>query len=153
MNSLWFIPAIMSVFGGMGEYNAGKDMIQLGRQQELQTEENALLEKRELEESVRRQEIKDKQALGSARAKMAASGARLEGSVGGYLDFIEDEQSLELKWMKTAGESRIRLNRQAGLTEAQATRIQGKAKKFGLFTGIATGFSILGQGGLFEKTN
>lgn len=151
MGALWFIPAIMSIFGGIGEYKAGKKMDKLADQQALLAEENAVLEKRELDENVRRQEQRDKRVRGSATAKAAASGARLEGSVGDYLGYLESEQGTQLDWMKTAGESRVRINKQSSLLQAQQTRIQADSKKAGLFTGVAGAFSFLGQGGFFAK--
>lgn len=151
MNPLWFIPAVMSVFGGVADYNSGKEMEGLAKQQELLAEENAILEKRELDESVRRQEKKDAQVRGAALAKSAASGARVEGSVSDYLEYIDDEQVRELDWMKTAGASRIRLNKQASINEAKALKIQGKSKKYGLITGAVSAFSFLGQGGMFSS--
>ncbi len=149
MNALWFIPAIMSVFGGVGEYKAGKDMEKLAAQQSLLAEENALLEKRELDENVRRQQVRDKRVRGTALAKAAASGARLEGSVGGYLGYLDSEQGRQLDWMKQAGHSRIQMNKAASQLQAQQTKIAGKAKKFGLFSGVAGAASFLGQGGFF----
>ena len=113
MNGLWFIPAIMSLFGGIGEYKAGKEMEKLADQQSLLAEENAVLEKRELDENVRRQEVRDKRVRSSARASAAASGARISGSVAGSLDYLSAEQSRQLDWQKEAGKSRIKINKQS----------------------------------------
>lgn len=152
MNPLWFIPAIMSVFGGVQDYQAGKDMESLARQQELMAEENAMLEQKELDENVRRQNLRDAQVRGSAQAKAAASGQRVEGSLSNYLDFIDEEQSREIDWMKTAGASRIRLNKQAANNQARSLRIQAKTRKRGLYSGLLKGASMLGAGGLFSST-
>jgi len=149
MNPLWFIPAIMSVFGGVQDYKAGKEMESLAREQELMAEENAALEQRELDENVRRQENRDALVRGSAAAKAGASGRRVEGSLSDYLGYISDEQGRQVDWMETAGASRIRLNRQSANLQTQALRLQAKDKKSGLLSGFMQGVSMLGQGGLF----
>jgi len=149
MNPLWFIPAALSVFGGIGEYQSGKDMKKLAVEQELMAQENEQLERRELEEGLRRQKNANAQLRGTAQAKAAASGARIEGSTQGYLDYLQTEQAREINWMQDAGESRIRLNKQAALNEAKALRIQAKSKKYGLISGLVSGLSILGSAGLF----
>lgn len=153
MNPLWFIPAVASVFGAVTEYNAGKDIKALAVEQELMAEENAALEQRELDENIRRQKLQDAQVRGSALARAAASGRRVEGSLKDYLSFINDEQTRELDWAKTAGASRIRLNKQAALNQARATRLQAKAKKAGAFTGLLGAVSMLGKGGLFSSSS
>ncbi len=151
MNPLWFVPAILSVFGGVQDYEAGKEMQSLAREQELMAEENAALEQRELDENVRRQKNRDAQVRGSAAAKAAASGQRVEGTLSDYLSFIESEQGRELDWMESAGASRIRLNKQAAMNQARSLRINADAKKNGLYTGFLQGLSYLGQGGLFSS--
>ncbi len=150
MNPLWFIPAIMSVFGGVQDYKAGKQMESLAREQELLAEENAALEQRELDENVRRQNNRDAQLRGSAAAKAAASGQRVEGSLSDYLSYIENEQSREIDWMQAAGASRIRLNKQAARNQARSLRIEAGSKKSGLYTGMLQGLSYLGTGGMFS---
>ena len=152
MNPLWFIPAIMSVFGGVQDYKAGKEMENLAREQELMAEQNAALEQQELTENVRRENLRNSQIKGSAAAKAAASGRRVEGSLSSYLDFIEEEQGREVDWMRSSGASRIRLNRQAAMNQARSTRLQARAKKRGLYTGLLGAASTLGKGGLFSPS-
>lgn len=153
MNPLWFVPAVMSVFGGIGEYQSGKEMKKLAAEQELMAQENEQLERRELEEGLRRQRNANAQLRGAAQARAAASGARVEGSAQNYLDYLQTEQAREVNWMQDAGESRIRLNKQAALNEAKALRIQAKSKKYGLVSGLLGGLSMLGAAGLFSSAS
>jgi len=151
MNPLWFIPMIMSVFGGIQEYKAGKEMDALAGEQERLAVENKRLEDEETAEKIRRQEIKDKQLLGSARARAAASGVELSGTVGGYLDFMDDTQGDEIAWMRKAGASRSRLNLQAGLLDAKRTRLGAKQQKTGAFNAIGTVGMFGLQSGMFGE--
>ncbi len=153
MNPLWFIPAVSSLFGAVSNYNASKDIKALAVEQELMAEENAALEQRELDENLRRQRLQDVQTLGSATARAAASGQRVEGSLKNYLSFIDNEQGRQLDWLKEAGASRIRLNLQAARNQARATRLQAKAKKTSAFTDIFGAVSILGKGGFFSSSS
>ena len=151
MNELWFIPAIMSIFGGINDYKAGKELEGVARQQELQAEENAVLEQKELDENIRRQKIQDDRVKASAISKAAASGARIEGSTSQYIDYIGEEQGRQLDWMADAGTSRIRLNKQSALLDAQTTRIQAKSqKRSSIFNAGIQAFGFLGQGGYFK---
>ena len=148
--SLWAIPAIMSVFGGMQEHEAGQKMEGMAQQQRLLAEKNAALEAKELAEDVRRQGIKNAQVSGAARARASASGATLEGTPADYLAFIDSEQSSELKWMKEAGASRIKLRKQYAMMDADSLQLQAEQQKMGLYTGVLQGVSFLGEGGLFS---
>jgi len=153
MNPLWFLPAVSSLFGAVSEYNASKDIKALAAEQELMAEENAVLEQRELDENLRRQRIQDAQVRGTALARAAASGRRIEGTLSDYLTTINNEQTRELDWAKTAGASRIRLNLQAARNQARATRLKAKAKKRAAFSGVLNAASILGAGGLFSTSS
>lgn len=149
----WAIPAMLSVYGGMQQYSAGKEMEALAQQQRLLAEKNEVLETKQLEEEMRRQDIKDKQIAGAARARAAASGVEItHGSASDYLEFIHREQTTEMKWMKSAGESRIRLRKQYAMLDAATLEMQAKQQKQGLYTGIIQAFSFMGQGGLFTST-
>ena len=125
----WLIPALFSLAGGVAGMQGGREVEGLAAQQDLMAEENALLEQRELDESVRRQERENSQLKGKALARAAASGARIEGGVSDYLEYYEGELDKDVDWMKTSGASRIRLNLQAGKLQAQSTRISGKAQQ------------------------
>ncbi len=147
----WLIPALFSLAGGLAGMSSGREVEGLADQQDLMAEENALLEQRELDESVRRQERENKQLKGRALARSAASGARIEGSVGDYLEYFEGELDKDVDWMKTAGASRIRLNKQAGKLQAQATRIQGRSQqRTSMWTGLLGAATAFGSSG-FSK--
>lgn len=146
----WLIPAAASVFGGLQGMKSGKQTQRLAKEQVLLAEQNAQLQQRELDEQVRRQEIQDKKTKSSALARGAASGARVEGSVSGYLTHMEEEQDRQLDWMKTAGASRIRLDLEGQKMRAKALSIQGKNQSSSaFFTGVTGAFSFLDKGGYF----
>ena len=149
--SAWYFPAVMSVIGGIQGYSAGQEMQELADEQERLAEQNALLERRELREQVRRQAAEDRRVRSAALARAAASGARIEGSVADYLTHMEEEQTRQLNWLQEAGASRIRLNLQAGERQADATRIRASTQMWtSLITGFTQGFGYLDRGGLFE---
>jgi len=148
----WVLPAMLSVYGGMQQYSAGKEMESLAQQQRLLAEKNEVLETKQLEEEMRRQDIQDKQIAGLAKARAASSGVEItHGSASDYLDFIHREQTTEMKWMKSAGESRIRLRKQYAMLDAATLDMQARQQKMGLYTGIIQAFSFAGQGGLFTS--
>ena len=146
----WMIPAAASLFGGLQGMKAGKAQKRLAKEQILLAEQNAVLQQRELDEQVRRQEAQDKKIRSSALARSAASGARVEWSVSGYLEYMEDEQAQQLDWMKTAGASRIRLDLAGEKMRAKALTIQGKSQQYSsFFSGITGAFSFMDRGGYF----
>ncbi len=149
MNPLWFLPMIMSVFGGIQQYKAGKEMENFAGEQERMAVENKRLADEETAEKVRRQDLKDKRLLGSARARAAASGVELAGTVSGYIDFMGETQSDELEWMKRAGASKSRLDLQAGMLQAKQTRLSAQQQKAGAFGSISQAASFGLQSGMF----
>lgn len=146
---LWFVAAAINLFGVVSQYNATKDIDQLARQQELLAEENAALEQRELDETIRRQRLQDVQVRGTALARASASGRRVEGSLQDYLTFIGTEQQRELDWTTSSGASRIQINLQTARNEARALRIQAKAKRRDAFSGLMTSFGYLDKSRIF----
>lgn len=151
MNWWAAIPAVMSVFGAIEGYEAGKDMEALGKKQGLMAEENAVLAKRELQEQARRQSDDDRRLRASATARGAASGAELSGSIAGYIGYMEEEQGRQMTWLRESGASRIRLDLQGAKIEAEATKIKGKAQSMSaLLGGFTDAFGYLSMGGAFE---
>lgn len=150
---MWWIPAAISMFGGILGQQAGKSVESLGRDQQRLADENALLAKRELQEQVRRQDLEDRRLLASALARGAASGAVVaSGSIAAHLLFMETEQERQLNWMKTAGASKIRLQLQADKLRASATILEGKTQQWSsMLKGIGGAFSYADQGGAFAK--
>lgn len=148
-----WLPMAMSIFGGVVGYQGGREMEKLGRDQEKQAEENALFEKKELQEQVRRQEDEDQRLRSAALARGAASGATISGSIADYLGYMEDEQTRQLNWTKTAGASRIRLNLQAAKSQAEATKIRGETQKWtSLFSGVGHAAAYGDRAGVFGTT-
>lgn len=151
MNWWEVIPAVMSVFGAIEGYDAGKDMEDLGKRQDLMAEENAVLAKRELQEQARRQSDDDRRLRASATARGAASGAELSGSIAGYIGYMEEEQGRQMTWLRESGASRIRLDLQGAKIEAEATKIKGKAQSISaLLEGFTDAFMYAGAAGAFD---
>lgn len=153
MNWWSMIPAVLSVFGGIQGYDAGKEMESLGKEQDLMAEENAILEKRELQEQVRRQDDEDRRLRASATARGAASGADVgSGSIAGYIGYMKEEQGRQMDWLKESGASAIRLRLQGAKMEARATRMRGKAQGMSsLLGGFTDAFMFADMGGAFTK--
>jgi hypothetical protein len=149
----WMIPAITSIFGAIQGIQAGKEMESVGQRERLLAEENALLETRELAEQVRRQAESDRQVRSSALARAAASGAVADsGSALASREYLEEQQTRELDWMKTSGASRTRLNLQAGYMRADATKRAGVNQQYSsFFGGVTQAFGFLDKGGMFTK--
>jgi len=137
-----------AILGGIGKRRAGKEQSKLARQQELMAQENAMLERRELTEGLRRQEIKNEQVSGGAMSRAAASGVTISGSTENYLNYIDTEQATQLDWMADAGASRIEQNLQANLLQAKSTKLSAKSMKLGAVTDLLGAFGMAGQTGL-----
>lgn len=152
MHFLAIASMVMSIFGAMQGYKAGKQQEELAAQQALLADRNTILAKKELNEQVRRQGDEDKRVRASARARAAASGAELSGSPLSYLNYMEEEQGRQLNWMKTAGASRIRLQNKSDKLRAHAASIQGSNQKWqSLFTGFASAASTGAKFGSFSS--
>ena len=148
----WGIPAVTSVFGGIQGYNAGLQMQDDADEIRRLAEKNRLLAARELQEQVRRQAEEDYRIRSAALARAAASGAEVSGSVADYLDHMEGEQARQLRWLRTAGASRIRLDYEAEMRGANALETRGKTQQWGsLISGFTQAFSYMDRGGWFEK--
>jgi len=148
-----YVPAVMSIFGGLLGYGSASENRRLAREQRIQAEQNSLLEARELREQVRRQAEQNLRLRSSALARAAASGAKIiTGSVAFYLDYMETEQDRQLDWLKTAGASRIRINLNAGIAQADATRIRAESQMYSsIITGVTGAFKFADEAGLFTN--
>ncbi len=80
-----------------------------------------------------------------ARAKAAASGLALTGSMADYLSFLETENLKELEWTQAAGQSRLAAATASGNLQEQTLKNQAKAAGHG-----KTGALISGAGETFE---
>jgi len=146
------IPALMSVFGAVLGYGAGSDQKDYARQQEKVAEQNASLARRELEEQVRRQNAEDMRLRGSMLARQAASGAEVgSGTNLTNAEYMEEEQARELNWMRTSGASRIRLELESEMIQADITRSQGEDQQWSsILQGAMGAFAYADKGGMMD---
>lgn len=151
-NGASLFPAAMSIFGAIQGYQGGQDMEANADEMARLAESNRLLAARELQEQVRRQAEEDYRIRSAALARAAASGARVEGSVADYLDYMEDEQARQLRWLRQAGASRIRLQYQSDMNNVSALRTRANTQKWGsLIQGFTAAFGYMDRGGFFTK--
>lgn len=149
--SNWFIPAALSVLGGIQGYNAAEEAADLADERRAAAERQALLDARTLEEQTRRQAEQDYRVRSAALARAAASGAKVTGSVAEFLENMEDEQRRQLEWLQTAGANQIRLNLEGESLAADAMERRAKAQGWqSLIRGAVQGYSFLSKGGYFE---
>jgi hypothetical protein len=148
----WAIPAIMSIFGGILGYNAGKEQEAYGRKQEQLAEENAALGRRELEEQIRRQKMDDQRLRSSLLARQGASGAEIgSGTNLTNTEYMEDEQEREMNWLKTSGASKIRVQLKSDMLKADITKSQGKNQQWSsIIQGSLGAFSYADKGGMMD---
>ncbi len=145
-----WIPVVLSIFGAIQGYQAGKVQEEAGKAEERLAEQNALFAKQELQETVRRQEAEDARLESKASARLAASGARFSGTASAYMGYLEEEHGRQLDWTKTSGASAIRLQLSGDRLRAKATQTAGKTKAYSsLFTGLSSGFAYGDKAGLF----
>ena len=137
------------VLGGLRKRRASKQMKAMGREQALMAQENAMLERRELSEQVRRTEAQNQLVGSTALTRAAASGVTMKGSAQDFLSYIEAEQTRQVDWMQEAGASKIRLNLQANLLQAKSTNLNAKSMQSGFLTDIAGAFGMAGKLGMF----
>lgn len=150
MSNIWLVPAVMSVFGALQGYEAGREMDNLADERERLAERNALLARRDLAEKVRRQAEEDYRLRSAALARAAATGVRVSGSVADYLEYMEDEQARQLRWLRTSGASRIRLELEGAKRDADSLRIRASSQRWGsLVGGFTRAFDFLDRGGYF----
>jgi hypothetical protein len=146
------IPALLSVFGAVLGFQGGSDQKDYARQQERLAQENAALGRRELEEQVRRQNAEDMRLRGSLLARQAASGAEVgSGTNLTNAEYMEEEQARELNWMRTSGASKIRLELESEMIQADITRSQGEDQQWSSIIGGAIGaFTFAEKGGMLD---
>ncbi len=150
MNWMSMVPAGMSLFGAFLGWQGGENMQGYAKDQERMAEENALQAKSELREQVRRQEMEDQRLRASAVARSAASGATISGSAKTEIDWMKSEQDRQLKWTKSAGASRIRLNLASEKLRADALETRGETQKWtSLIGGVGSAFGRADRAGFF----
>ena len=85
-----------------------------------QSAENAETERRTLAQSQQTESL--------ARAKAAASGASLTGSMASYLSFLEKENLQQFEWLKTSGAAKLSSMQAAGASNVRALKTQADAQ-------------------------
>ena len=150
----WWVPATLSLIGGVQGYNAAQEAEDLADERRAAAERQALLDARRLEEQSRRQAEEDYRLRSAALARAAASGATVEGSVADYLEHMEEEQRRQLEWLNTAGAMQIRLNLEGEMLAADAMETRANAQAWqSLIGGFVQGWGYLNQGGFFDTDN
>lgn len=95
------------------QYKAGKDA-------EKNAERNAELIRRETDEQARRMKSQQKRRQSTLRARMAASGTKMDGSNKTFLEEYVEEDERQLEWLQESGDSRAALTLRAGKDDKSA---------------------------------
>ena len=137
------VAAVATIFGVGAQASANRKAEkradeQAAAEKVLAAEEAASIES-ETAESVRRAKDKAAKAEGTSRARAAASGVRLDGSLGLSLDSMSDEHTRQIEWMATAGASRARLALLGGEMRSDAASARADQFQAQTWGAIATG--------------
>ena len=143
------VSAIATVFGTISKMNAAKKAENRANQAaadelELSREEAAAIEA-ETAESTRRAKDQADKAEGTSRARAAASGVTLDGSLGIALGSMEEEHDRQINWMATAGASRARMALLGGEMRSSAQLARGDA-----FSAQVWGSAFAGASSLYS---
>jgi len=130
---------------GIGSIKQNKATKAAGREQEKLDKENIELRKKELNESIRRTEIVNRETEGLARTQIGASGFGGGSSLDRYMKTIEETHKTDVDWMKTSGASQEAIAEREASARARNTRAQSKAQLWG---GI--GSAVTGASGAFK---
>jgi|DEB0MinimDraft_3_1074331.scaffolds.fasta_scaffold19011_3 uncharacterized FAD-dependent dehydrogenase len=98
------------LFGAYQQYDAGK-------QAKKAADRNADRLLRESEEEKRRARRDQRQKQSSLRARAAASGIKLNGSTGTFLDKYVQEDEKQLSWLDESAKSQASIIRKQGKTD------------------------------------
>lgn len=124
-----------AVVGAYQSYKGGKDAkAAAGRAGELNYE-NIMAE---TTESIRRAEMSQEQAYGSAISAIGASGARMGGSPQASLTAMQTEFERQNIWQQEAGQRRADIAKQTGQDIGAAAMAQGTASAFSQASNIFT---------------
>lgn len=141
------------------QYDAAKDAEHAAKQAAKRTsalnELNEMALQAENSEKERRLAQVNKSAESLARARSAASGVALTGSVADYLSFMKDENLKEFDWTQQSGASKLAALKASGESSVKALKTQAKASGKsatgaiigGVLDTVATGFDAGGWTG------
>lgn len=113
----------MGLASAKQQYDAGKDA-------EKNAKRNAEFIRRETAEQSRRLKSQQRRQQSTLRARMAASGVKMDGSSKTFLEEYVQEDERQLQWLEESGESRANLTRQAGKDEESAYRSRALSSFF-----------------------
>ena len=110
---------------------------------------NLRLMRMELDESLRREDVKNKSIEATQRNVVGASGFSGGGSLSQYMDYTKETHKKNVDWMKMAGESRIAI----GAREASARKsMSDSMADANFFSGMASAVGAGAMaGGMYEK--
>lgn len=111
---VWWIAAasaVASIASSMSSASKGE------KAAEEAGEANAAFIRMETAEQIRRTREQQQQLIGQSRALVGGTGVMMSGTPQNYMSAMETEQTRQLEWMESAGESRA----QAALKSGQYT--------------------------------
>lgn len=139
------VAAAATVFGTVTAVSASRKASKRAEQAALDEKDLAAQEAAAIEaettESVRRAKDKAARVEGESRARAAASGARLSGSLGISLDYMSEENARQIDWMGKAGASRARMALMGGDMRSQAQSARADAFTAQAWGSLASGVS------------
>lgn len=131
------VPYVMiaaAAYSAYSQYEAGNEAKELSRY-------NAEMERKETEETIRRQKLEDRKQEARARASAHAGGTTVSGTVSGYLNRMQETNLDNVSWMRRSGANRASLI----LKEGSMQRSQARRGAFGTVLGSAGGIYSSGQ--------
>ncbi len=130
------IPIVVSMVGAYMSYQSQQDAASAqekisrenARQQEMAAEMNARRTTRETEEESRRMKDQQRKQESTARAKAAASGVQMSGSISSYLEGMMSENVKQREWLEKSGKSKAEEYLWSGQSSADITRMEGSMR-------------------------
>lgn len=130
------VPIVISVIGTYMAYKSQQDAASAqekigrenARQQEMAAEMNARRVSQETDEEARRMSKMQSEQEAGARAKAAASGVKMSGSISDYLEGMMTENKAQLDWQQKSGKSKVDEILWTGQSGANLSRMESKYK-------------------------
>jgi len=139
MGALAIVGAGISLYSGSKQK---KESRKAGKRTEKLAGQNADLARTELDESLRVLAFEQERTRSTTRARAAASGVTLSGSISQYLARQQEEQTKAATFAEKAGESRISIIREGGQAAAKDIRARGDTAFIqGITQGVNTAVS------------
>lgn len=139
-----------SIYQGIQADRAARNV---AAQQEDLARQNAIAVEAEARESERRARIDQETAMAEGRARAAASGVTIDGSMDLFLTEQDRLFDMEIDWLRRAAQSQASIATRTGQIEAAATRAQGQQALWsGVTQGISMGLAGADKGGWFKGT-